>query len=242
MGIGKAQREEMEATFEELKGAGARGRAVRIVREGLPALPANAEINKRKKEAAQYRAGVALIWDRERILQETGWSLQQFMAVERYVQDEDLRLTKEADPRQVFAQYRLQQLQAAQELEDLAEIFRSSRQFTALVSAVKTRSEILDKVIKTGQELGILKRAAREVNVNAKVDFRAMSVNELRVHLQSEMSEVRDLLQAEPAPSKLANSVLNRILTPKKEDAVEAEGVETEPEKTPRVKRLAKKS
>jgi hypothetical protein len=207
---------ELDATDLDLiekERSGARARTKRIVREGLPALPANAEINERKKEIAQYRAGVSLLWDRERILQETGWSLQRFLAVERAVREEDRRLAEEIDPRVVFSEYRLQQLQAAQELEDLAEVFRHSRQFSALVSAVKTRSDILDRVVKTGQELGVIKRAAREVNVNAQVDFRSMSVRELRVHLRREMAEVRDLLGAEPEPSGLAQTVLSRVLS-----------------------------
>jgi len=222
----------------ERKVAGARARALRIAREGLPPLPENAEIRERKKEIAQYRAGVSLLWDRERILQETGWSLQKFMAVERSVADEDRRLTEEVDPRLVFSEYKLRQLQAAQELEDLAQVFRHSRQFSALVSAVKTRAEILDKIIKFGQDLGVIKRAAREVNVNAQVDFRSMSVTELRVHLRQEVAELETLLGAPARANPTANAVLSRVLKGGREEPP-ALPPATEKKKAPRVKKLA---
>lgn len=230
--------DEIDLDLIEKERAGARARAKRIVREGLPALPANAELRERKKEAAQYRAGISLLWDREQILQETGWSLQKFLAVERYVREEDRRLAEEIDPKIVFAQYRLRQFQAAQELEDLAEVFRHSRQFSALVSAIKTRSDILDRVVKMGQELGVVRRAAREVNVNAQVDFRSMSVRELRVHLSQEVAEVRDLLDAEPTlAAGPAAAVLGRVLTQgEKPDPAQ----DPETRRKPRVKRLVR--
>ena len=229
------QDEELSLEFIEKEHAGARARAKRIARDGLPDLPANAKLDERKRDAAQYRAGISLLWDRERILQETGWSLQRFLAVERFVRDEDKRLMDNVDPRAVFSEYRTQQLQAAAELEDLAEIFRHSRQFNALVSAVKARSDILDKVIKTGQELGIVKRAAREVNVTGQIDFKSMSIRELRVHLRQEMTEVRELLAPPEEVGGLAATVLARVLGAPEEPEAPGNG---KPKGARRVKRL----
>lgn len=237
--------EEVSLSLIELDRAGARARTRRIAREGLPELPANAEVSERKKEAAQFRAGLAMMWDRERILQETGWSLQKFLAVERWCKEEDERLARALDPAAVWSEYRLQQLQAARELEDLAEIFRRSKQFSALVGAVKARSEILDKIVKTGQDLGLIKRAAREVNITGEVDFTSMSVQELRVHLHREVRGLQDLLTPPiDISSGPAGRVLERVLAPPGEPAPETppEGQgEVKPRPGRRVKRLAGK-
>jgi hypothetical protein len=214
--------------------AGARARSKHIARKGLPKLASNATLSQRKQEAARYRACIGLMWSREQILAETGWSLQQFLAIERYVRDEDRQLADEVDPRITFSNYKLMQYQAARELEDLAEVFRHSRQFSALVTAIKARSDILDRVIKTGQDLGIVKRAAREVNVNAKIDFRSMNVSELKVHLSNEIKEVNDLFVEEPKIFGPATVVLDNILNNKRE-VIETN---SEPVRKARVKRL----
>ncbi len=220
--------------------SGAIARTKRIARKGLPKLSANAKLLRRKREAAQYRAGISLMWDREQILAETGWSLQQFLAVEKYVRDEDRRLSDEVDPKVIFSHYKLMQFQAAKEVQDLAEVFRHSRQFSALVTAIKVRADILEKVIKMGQELGVIKRAAREVNVNAKVDFRSMNVSELKIHLSNEMKEVDQLFVEEPKIFGPATAVLQKILAGKKKVFIDSDSEPVPSKKrTPRIKRLA---
>lgn len=208
----------------EVEHAGARGRRKSIVREGLPELPANATIDARKRDAAQYRAGVALLWDRERILQETGWSLQRLIGVERFVRDEDKRTVDRLDPRTIFAEYRIQQLQAATELADFAEVFRRTGNTTSLVAAIKARSDVLDRIVRMGQELGVIKRAAREVRVDGHIDFKSMSVKELRIHLEREVSEVRELLTPSEKIGGVATAVLSKVLgKPRKLEAPKKE-------------------
>jgi len=215
---------EDELKLIEMDATGSRARTKRIARKGLPELQDNARIEKRKRDAAQYRAGVALLWDRERILQETGWSLQRLMTVERYVNDEDKHLASDLDPRILWSKYRLRQLQAASELEDLIEIFKTSRQYNALVSAVKARSEVLDKIIKTGQELGVISRAAREVNLRSQIDVRSMSVSELRVHLRQEVEELSRLVSPPTEFAGPAGAILKRFDPPPDEKPPAPEG------------------
>lgn len=220
----------------EVEHAGARGRKKAIVREGLPELPANATIDARKRDAAQYRAGVALLWDRERILQETGWSLQRLIGIERFVRDEDKRTVDRLDPRTIFAEYRVQQLQAATELADFAEIFRRTGNTTSLVAAIKARSDVLDRIVRMGQELGVVKRAAREVRVDGQIDFKSMSVKELRIHLQREMTEMRELLKPPEEIGGVATAVLSRVLGKPKELEAPRKEVRAEGRKVKRLK------
>jgi hypothetical protein len=172
------------------------------------------------------------------------------MAVEQIVREEDRRIWGQVDPVAVFAEYREQQLLCAKELEDLATSFRDSRQFSALVGAVKARSDLLDKIIKVGQELGLIKRAAREISVHGAVDVRSLSVSELRVHLEKEVSGLRKLLAPPPDVSGAPGVVLRRVLTGRSQEvggniANEAPPTAQEPANPaprasgPRVKRLA---
>ena len=90
-----AEREEGERVSLEsiaTAEAGSRARAKRIARIGVRGLGKNQELNQKRKDAIQYRACRALLWESERILLETGWSLQWFMSIEKYVSDEDRKL------------------------------------------------------------------------------------------------------------------------------------------------------
>ena len=54
----------------------------------------------------------------------------------------------------IFLDYVLRQNQNIRDLDNVQKLFQGSRQFTALVGAVKAKAEILDKVIEKGQEFG----------------------------------------------------------------------------------------
>lgn len=224
----------------------ARSRALRVAREGFTNLAESQAISERRRSIAQYRACRALLWTREQILEETGWTLQNLMAVEKLTEEADLKIWERGiDPISIFCEYRDAQFLAARELEELALAFKDSKQFSALVGAVKARSEILDKVIKTGQELGLIKRAAREIRLHGEVDIRKKSVKELRVILAKEVRGLRRMLgsAAEEVPENTpAAAVFRRLIPAAVSEPIEAEAetVEVkEPRKPPRVKRLA---
>lgn len=213
-GSGRRKADDVERDMDliGIEATGARAETKELARRGPPVLEPRADVGERRRQMAQYRACVALMWSREKILEETGWSTNLLLAVEKHVEEDDRRLHSDVDPRTLFAEYKLQQLQAARELENLAETFRALRQYTALVAAVKTRSDILDRIVKTGQELGVVKRAAREVTLTGRVDFASMSVEELRIHLVRERGEVERLLEPAPAVRGVAGAVLARVL------------------------------
>lgn len=216
---------------------GARARAKRIARTGLGKIAANQEMNTKRKAAVRFRMARALMWDRERILIETGWSLQWFMSVEKYVNDEDRRVWSETDSRTLFATYREQQLQIVRELEDLSAIFRKSKQFNALVTASRTRADVLDRIIKTGQELGVIHKTAKQVEINAAVDVTTLSVAELRIHVQEQIGKITDMIEVKSAPAGAAGVVYERMQ--RQLDVAQGEDLEPEPKVTARVTRRA---
>lgn len=184
------------ATVEDIRVRGSRARTKRIAQDGPPELAENQRINKYRRAAIQYRACVALNYSRDEVLEQTGWSLQWLMTIEEYVEKEDRETFEKRDPRLVFADYRQRQLQCARELEDLTEVYRRSKQFSAMVNAIKARSDILDKILKTGQDLGIIEKKAKKLEVSGglNVDVSTHTVEELRVHIAAEMREMSDLL------------------------------------------------
>lgn len=243
----KKSEAEQEVSLEliEKAKAGARARQKSIARRGLPIGRKNQELSAKNRDAAQYRACRALLWNRERILHETGWSLQWLMSIEKYVADEDRRVWSETDARNLFAAYRDQQLQIAAELEDLSEIFRSSRQYNALVASLRTRADVLDRIVKTGQELGVVTRSAKQVEVSGQVDITQLDVKELRIHIEHQLSEVRALLGSTDAQlgSGSASAVMKRLESQftGKPAVIEVEAEPVPSRRKPGVKRIKRK-
>lgn len=228
--------------------AGARARTKRVARTGIGRRKRNQEFSQKRKDAVQYRACRALLWERDRILLETGWSLQWFTSIEKHVDDEDRWLWSDTDARNLFATYREQQLQIAQELEDLAEVFRTSKQFNALVSSLRTRADILDRIVRTGQELGVIHKSARQVEISGKVDVTQLTVVELRAHVQAQVAEVHELLVPIDSPEGTAGVVLQRLkgkFAPKSAETPTPQPIlssEQQTRRKPRVKKLAEES
>lgn len=234
-----AAHEAAEAPEAEKEGAltaSARMRSTNIAKRGIGRLNANQELNQKRRAAIQYRTARALNWSRERILQETDWSLQWLMTVERYVQEEDREHWSETDPRTLFATYREQQMQVVRELEDLAEVFRGGRQHSALVASLKTRADIVDRIVKTGQELGVISKQPKQVEVQATVDITTLPVEDLKAHIRAQVEEIATLLEParslspDPEQSSAASAVFRRLkrqLSPPIE--AEAEVTETKP-------------
>jgi hypothetical protein len=230
--------------------AGAKARTRNLAKFGIQDLTESQEIRRDRRDITQYRACISLMWSRDQILQETGWSLQRLMSVERTSRDEYRRMWDSADSTLLFAEYREQQMLCCKELQDMAEIFRGSKQFAALTTAIKARSSILEQIIKVGQELGVIKRAARELQIHGHVDIRSMSISELQVHLSKEVTGLQAYL-ADPQKrlQGTVGAVLRRITQPVEEggkviDAslqlptYKQEPIPAEP-RAPRVKQLA---
>src|SRR4029079_10883888 len=74
-------------------------------------------------------------------------------------------------PDRTFARYRIDQRRNIKALDGLIEELDSNTQYNALVGAIRLRSDITDKIIKMGQELGVTKRAPSETRHSGSVDL-----------------------------------------------------------------------
>lgn len=206
------KKEDIALEVEETLAAGARARTKRMAERGIAKTKAGQQLTQIQKDAARYRAFLRLMWPRERILQETDWTLRQMMAIERYVQEEEVRLWGSQRPEYLFAEYREQQYLMIEELADVARTMAKTGQHQAMVSALKARSDILDRVIKTGQDLGVIPKRPQEVNVRSEV--KSLSAQEVRIRLMDECGELREYLEGSSKPRQVAGpaaAVLRRI-------------------------------
>lgn len=88
---------------------------------------------------------------------------------------------------QTYIDYVAQQRRNIKDLDQLIERAKTTTQFNALVGAIKARSDIQDKIIRVGQETGILDKAPEKKVILHGVAVANMDNNSLRRMIVDEM-------------------------------------------------------
>lgn len=70
----------------------------------------------------------------------------------------------------------------------------------AAVIAIKAKSEILERTIKTGQDMGVIQKRAKEIRVSGQLNLAAMPTEQLRRTLQKKLSQFEELVDKGTLP------------------------------------------
>lgn len=100
------------------------------------------------------------------------------------------------DSSAVYADYLFKQRQMIKELDLIQTKFRNRGQWTALVAAIKTKSEIYDKSIKLGQDFGFIEKKAGELKVTGEVSFSAMSEADMQKQIKQEVEAMHRMVKS----------------------------------------------
>lgn len=104
------------------------------------------------------------------------------------------RLTSR-DGEEIYADYVLQQLACIRDLVRLQRDFRESKNTSAMVGAIRARSEIIDKIVDRGQDLGFINKAPERKHITGGVLVAEMSNAELRKAIATELQAVQVMMK-----------------------------------------------
>jgi hypothetical protein len=159
---------------------------------GMPVLAPE----KRRSLARKVRKLLGKNYNDEEILHELGIKnplrLQKAKAM---IMEQDRMLFERLHNDVVYSDYLMKQGKLIRELSDMAVKFRNRGQWGALVASAKVRSDIYDKMVKLGQELGFIQKKATELNISAKMQFGAMSDAQVMKELHKEVNDLNALVQ-----------------------------------------------
>jgi hypothetical protein len=96
---------------------------------------------------------------------------------------------------EVYVEYLLNQKKCIADLERMATKFDQVKHYSALVQAVKTRSDIYDKIIKVGQDFGLLEKKPERREVVAGVLVAKMDNDQLRSTILGELTSMEKLME-----------------------------------------------
>lgn len=156
-----------------------------------------------KKPAAVERAQLARFvpllargFTKDEIIEEMGLHPSTFEALfSQYFESLENESTTKS-PVRLFVEFITRQNQLVKDLEGLKEALQGQRYKNgqAYVAAVRTQSEIFDKLIKTGQDLGIVVKTPEQVLIVGGRDARDLDPDELELEVKKKMEETRKLL------------------------------------------------
>lgn len=89
---------------------------------------------------------------------------------------------------EVFLEYSWKQGQCIIELDHMLERLSKNKQYNALVGAVRAKSDIIDKIVKMGQDMGVLEKAPERKMILHGVAVTNLDNNGLRKVIATELS------------------------------------------------------
>jgi len=97
-------------------------------------------------------------WTDEEIAEEIGIQFSDYEILKTKFFDKQSEITREKTTEHTYVQYMIEQKACIADLDNLIAEYDTSKNQSAYVGAIKAKSDILDKIIKMGQELGLVER------------------------------------------------------------------------------------
>lgn len=133
--------------------------------------------------------------DDKEIIEAMGISAEDFKALKSAMFDAKADEIRQRPIEHVYVQYVLDQQGNVKDLTEMMETFKSTRQLNAMVGAIRVRSEIYDKIIKTGQDMGLLKRAATQHEIIGGIVIAELTNEKLRTLITGALKDLGGLMK-----------------------------------------------
>lgn len=146
-----------------------------------------------RRRLAELRAMITAGHTDEKIIEETGVEFQALEILKDEIYKQDRAAIDSADPVSIFIRYCLQQEGIIVELDKVIEKFSTTNQGSAIVGAIKEKSQIFDRVIKMGQDLGLIAKAGGDLRLNEE-SLAGRDPDEIREMIQGELDDLNELL------------------------------------------------
>jgi hypothetical protein len=132
--------------------------------------------------------------DESDILDEMGLTATQYEELKKKMFDVKTDEVRSKPIEHVYVEYIIEQLRNISALNDIIANYRQTKQATALVGAIRARSEITDKLITRGQEFGLIKKVANRNELVAGVVIANLSNQELKKEITGALGGLNKLI------------------------------------------------
>lgn len=129
------------------------------------------------------------------ILEEMGLSAEDFDGLKRQMFDMKADELRGKPVEHVYVEYMVNQIQNVKDLTTMVKDFKSSKQYNAMVGAIRARADIYDKLIDRGQSLGVIKREPTVTKVIGGILVGELTNVQLKEMITKELGELNRLMR-----------------------------------------------
>lgn len=116
----------------------------------------------------------------DEIIDELGVTVQDYATAKKFLLTSKGEEEENLTPKERFARYLIEQERNVNDLNDLVNNLNSKTQYNTIVGAIRMRSEIADRVISTGQTLGVISKAPERRLLLGGISISDMKDTDLR--------------------------------------------------------------
>ena len=140
-----------------------------------------------RSKLAQIKADVALGKPDLQIADELGVSANAYNHLKKELQRQETAALYNQSTEDVYLEYVWRQNKCVEDLQDMINDFQATKQYNAIVGAVRAKSDIIDRILKTGQDMGILEKAPERKMILHGVAIANMDNSNLRKLIAEEL-------------------------------------------------------
>jgi hypothetical protein len=108
--------------------------------------------------------------------------------LQRKLLEEDAEVIRHKPTEHTYAEYCIEQRRNMRDLDRVIKDYEKNQNISGYVSAIRARAELLDRVIKVGQDFGLIERLAEGKGYAAGEAIKGMSNPQLRQHIYNEIT------------------------------------------------------
>ena len=128
------------------------------------------------------------------------------------MRDESLDAKK--PPIETFVEYKLRQLANIDDLDAAHKIASDNKQPQHMVTAIRAKADILDRILQRGQDLGVIYKEGSRVTVTGALGLVHMTPSELAGRLDESMAKLQALSVDLGRPLELEAGPISRVAVP----------------------------
>jgi hypothetical protein len=161
--------------------------------------------------AAFARLRICLIEenDEHEIANKLGLTWAEVDALKKKFYDHEASIVRGESTEHTYVRYLIDQRACIADLDKIISDYEKQKNVSAIVSAVRVKSEILDRMIKLGQDFGLVERKAEGKSLAAGDAIRNMGASEIKQYIIKEIKVFnnmmlkfgdQDLMSMDPGP------------------------------------------
>lgn len=125
---------------------------------------------------------------------EMGLAVEEYRALKSAMFDTEAEALRRRPVEHVYVDYMIKQSQNVADLTEMITQFKKSKQYNAMVGAIRARSEIYDKLIDRGQSFGLIHKQPDRKEVVNGIVIADLSNKELKGLITSEMAGLQKMM------------------------------------------------